>query len=566
MGDNMYYNETVKVPDLTGKINIMKKGKSSYVRYLLETRYVPEKKYAIPKFTIIGKLSDEPNMMFPNENYVRYFGAEEFSEEAQSERSGCLKSGAFMVLSELTRELNLKKVLKQRFDDKEASLILDLAFYSIITEGNQAQYYPDYAYNHPLMTENMKIYRDSKISDFLSSVDYNQIQGFLDDWNCNHDHVERIYISYDSTNKNCQAGNIDMVEFGHPKVDKGLPIVNIAMAYDINNEMPLFYEEYPGSIVDVSQLRYMVEKASGYGYKNIGFILDRGYFSRANINDMDKAEYPFIIMVKGQKKLVREIIIDCKGSFEDDRKSLIRPHRCYGKTIVRKLYPSDSKDRYFHLYFSHEKAAAERSAFEDRIEEMQKYLDSLSGEKVTIAEKYKKYFYLEYHNDGTFVCASEKTSAIEEEISLFGYYCIISSEPMTAEEALTIYKSRDASEKLFRGDKSYLGGAAVRVHSSKSMSAKLFIEFIALILRNRMYKKLKKEQEALKKRLNYMNVPASIRELEKIELMRCHQGNYILDHAPTKTQKTILKSFGIDANVLKRRNQRLCEILEHVSK
>lgn len=43
MGDNMYYNETVKVPDLTGKINIMKKGKSSYVRYLLETRYVPEK-------------------------------------------------------------------------------------------------------------------------------------------------------------------------------------------------------------------------------------------------------------------------------------------------------------------------------------------------------------------------------------------------------------------------------------------------------------------------------------------------------------------------------------------
>lgn len=98
------------------------------------------------------------------------------------------------------------------------------------------------------------------------------------------------------------------------------------------------------------------------------------------------------------------------------------------------------------------------------------------------------------------------------------------------------------------------------------MSAKLFIEFIALILRNRMYTKLKKEQEVLKKRLNYMKVPAAIRELEKIELMRCHQGNYILDHAPTKTQKTILKSFGIDANVLKRRNHSLCEMLEHVSK
>ncbi len=63
-----------------------------------------------------------------------------------------------------------------------------------------------------------------------------------------------------------------------------------------------------------------------------------------------------------------------------------------------------------------------------------------------------------------------------------------------------------------------------------------------------------------------MNVPAAVRELEKIELMRCSRGNYILDHAPTKTQKTILKSFDIDANVMKRRNRSLCEILEHVSK
>jgi transposase len=562
----MYYNETVKVPEEAGKINVMKKGKSQYVRYLLETRYVPEKKYAIPKFAIIGKLSDEPGQMFPNENYVRYFGTEGFSEESQSERSGCLKSGTFTVLSELTRELNLKKILKNRFDDKEVGLILDLAFYSIITEGNQAQYYPDYAYNHPLMTENMKIYSDSKISDFLASVDINQIQGFLDDWNCDRDHNERIYISYDSTNKNCQSGDIDMVEYGHPKVDKGLPVVNVSMAYDVNNEIPLFYEGYPGSIVDVSQLRCMVEKASGYGYKNIGFILDRGYFSRANINDMDKARYPFVIMVKGQKKLVSEIILECKGSFENDRSCLIRPYRCYGKTVARVLYPSDTKERYFHLFYSHEKAAAERMAFEDKIEQMQEYLDSHAGEKVTLPETYNKYFNLEYHKDGTLVCAGEKTRVIEKEISLFGYYCIISSEEMSAEEALTLYKSRDASEKLFRGDKSYLGGAAIRVHSGKSMRTKLFIEFIALILRNRMFTKLKKEQKSLKKRLNYMNVPAAIRELEKMELMRCHQGNYILDHAPTKTQKTILKSFGIDANVLKRRNRSLCDMLEQVSK
>ena len=48
------------------------------------------------------------------------------------------------------------------------------------------------------------------------------------------------------------------------------------------------------------------------------------------------------------------------------------------------------------------------------------------------------------------------------------------------------------------------------------------------------------------KKYNYMTVPAAIRELEKIEMIKYGTGDYQLDHALTKTQKTILKSFGID--------------------
>ncbi|MFI3202127.1 MAG: hypothetical protein R3Y54_11520, partial [Eubacteriales bacterium] len=36
----------------------------------------------------------------------------------------------------------------------------------------------------------------------------------------------------------------------------------------------------------------------------LGFILDRGYFSRDNIEYMDTNEYEFIIMVKGCKALI----------------------------------------------------------------------------------------------------------------------------------------------------------------------------------------------------------------------------------------------------------------------
>lgn len=43
-----------------------------------------------------------------------------------------------------------------------------------------------------------------------------------------------------------------------------------------------------------------------------------------------------------------------------------------------------------------------------------------------------------------------------------------------------------------------------------------------------------------------MTVPAAIRGLEKIEMMRKNNGNYKLDHAVTKTQKIILSSIGLD--------------------
>ena len=74
-----------------------------------------------------------------------------------------------------------------------------------------AESYSDYAFTHSLLSDKMTIYSDSKVSRFLNSITKNQCIGFLDDWNKNRVHKSRIYISYDSTNKNSQAGDVDLV-------------------------------------------------------------------------------------------------------------------------------------------------------------------------------------------------------------------------------------------------------------------------------------------------------------------------------------------------------------------
>ena len=123
---------------------------------------------------------------------------------------------------------------------------------------------------------------------------------------------------------------------------------------------------------------------------------------------------------------------------------------------------------------------------------------------------------------------------------------------MTAKEALELYKSRDTSEKLFRGDKSYLGNRSLRVQSDEAASAKIFTEFIAMIIRCRLYVLLKDEMENLDKKPNFMTVPAALRELDKIEMIRQTDGRYRLDHAVTASQKTILKAFKMDAGTVRK--------------
>ena len=278
-----------------------------------------------------------------------------------------------------------------------------------------------------------------KISEniFLRSIKESQRQDFLDQWNADRCKRERIYISYDSTNKNCQAGDIDIVEFGAAKVDAGLQIFNYAVG--------------------------------------------------------------------------------------------------------------------------------ERARLEEKIHEMQRFMEQHEDKEYEFGPAFHKYFHMHYNKEnGHFVYGEPKLPVIQDELELCGYFAIISSEKMDAKDAINLYKSRDVSEKVFRADKSYLGNHCLRVASEEAASNKIFIGFLALIIRCRIYTALKEKAKELAKKPNYLTVPAAIRELEKIEPTRQLDKVYRLDHAVTKTQKVILSAFGMDWNHVKYRAENISKILKGV--
>jgi transposase len=348
-----------------------------------------------------------------------------------------------------------------------------------------------------------------------------------------------------------------MVEGGHAKDGHdGDHIFNVAIATNVSEKLPAFYEEYLGSIVDVSQLDCMVDKARGLGYRNLGFILDRGYFSRDNIAYMDDNRFSFIIMMKGRKSLVSSVVLSVKGRFENKRSDYIWEYSVSGTTVEGRLYESDSRPRFFHVYYSAYNNARERHDLELRLRKLSCELDRLLGKDCSKLKlgKFEEYYHLEFSNEGrkrVLVMYSEKAGRIESMIDLFGYFCIISSDRMTARDALLLYKSRDSSEKLFAADKTFLGSRAERVHSEDSLRSKLFIEFLALIIRSRFYACISDHVHATRTRRNYLNVVSVITELEKIELIRVGDGVYRLDHAITARQKEILSIFGMSEDDMK---------------
>ena len=218
----------------------------------------------------------------------------------------------------------------------------------------------------------------------------------------------------------------------------------------------------------------------------------------------------------------------------------IHSHSLYGTTVAHRLYADDLNQDTSTFNHSVQREAAENSILEKRLNTMKDCMDKLRNISYIFKSVFLKYFNRIYDRKGTFLIYEERKDVIEQELAYCGCFCIVTSEKMSAKDTLEIYKSRDENEKLFRGDKS------MRVCTDERTSSKIFIEFVALIIRCRLYTYIRDAFKNESSKPNYATVPAAIRELEKMEMSRGYDGVYRLGHAVTRRQKDILRCFGMD--------------------
>lgn len=521
-----------------------------------------------------------PSEMIPNERFAEYFPEYLLIDDTPADRktesdpqripetdaddtlrrSDSVKVGQYLAINQIIEKYQIKEHLKSCFsnhaDENETSnkpeevinRILDYVAYMIIEEDKAAYHFENYAFEHALFGSPFSA---SAIEKLFASIDTDITNAFLNSWNAalikeNKRHETRIYVSAGGTNGPCEAGNIEFAETGAGSIDDGKPDWGIMLAVEWLNKLPVCYDVYYGSVNDVSESQYMAGILAALGYADIGFVLDRGFFSVGNIRLFEENGFAYLIMAKGSKPFIRTDFLSVINTFENETCNYIERFRVYGTTKETEIF-GDGKKRHVHFYFNPAAVQSEQQAFLTRLNGWEKALEKKQAAKEKIDRRTMRsmeFFNIETNSENVILSYSRNTGEIDHELSLAGYFAIITNDHMTAEMALSIYKSRDVSEKL-NLYKAFPGGWSCRFQDDEHLPGKAFVTFIAMIIRQSICLHLHDAAAKEGKEWAYSTGTMAISELGKISVTRLPNGKYALRRPLTQRQKCILSAFNI---------------------
>ena len=186
--------------------------------------------------------------------------------------------GELLPLQKITDELKIGEYLGDLFDEKDRNMILSMALNRIAR--------PTAMYNLKSWYENSVIslewpelpLKSQNISNLLAKIGDSDIPYAFMGKILRNLRTKRTLV-YDLTSFSSYSQLINLLEYGYNRDDFDLSQVNLSMIVDKEKGIPVMYDIYPGSIVDVTTLKNTIKKIEAYGVENYTLAMDRGFFS-----------------------------------------------------------------------------------------------------------------------------------------------------------------------------------------------------------------------------------------------------------------------------------------------
>ena len=441
----------------------------------------------------------------------------------------------FDMIGEITGvEADLKYCFPQTYKQ-----ILSIAYFLILEESNALSRFSHWQrlHIHPYGDD----IPSQRSSELFQSIDEAERMEFFG--RQGRRRIEKEYWAFDITTISSYSEVLKQVKNGKNKEHDRLPQINLALLFGEQSGLPFYYRKLPGNITDVKTVKQLMHEFNVMGYKKVNVILDRGFYSKSNIDALFKNHQKFVIGVKLSLKFVKAIL-------EEERENLKRwstlqtQFGAYGicKTIEwdyeqERPYKGDTiqekRRAYLLLFYNPEKAARD-------LVESNEYLTKLYNELVSgdlkdyRAKDYVKYYYVkETPKRGRKIEPIE--DVINERSNNHGYFALLSNEVKDPYEALSLYRSKEIVEKAFGNLKERLNFRRMQVSSELSLNGKLFVEFIALICLSYVKKAMLDA-----KLFDKWTMQGLFDELDTIELFEAPGHGRVLGEVTDKQEKLYL--------------------------
>ena len=455
--------------------------------------------------------------------------------------------GNIFLLNHLVKKIDLHSILEECFPD-DATQLIAMAMYEIIND-TPLYLFPYWVEEHYL--PKVKKMDSSALSKFCNLIGRSQDKriNFQKKWINHLQPVEALF--YDITSISSYSTKIECVEWGYNRDRENLAQLNLGVVFCNKGSLPIFYNIFPGSIVDVTTLKNCITYLKIYGLREFLFVLDKGFFSAANLLELTKTDaVTFIQLLPFSLKKVTQLI-------KVNKRQLHRLENVFdfnSELLAHTLDKITFEDQQYEAHiFLNEKAELDQkqTLIKALIDIETKIIKNKTFRSLKQAIKFKENNIPKKHqpsfkwNKSTGLL-ERNFRIIKQKSSKMGYFILCTNdEKINKKNILKNYRDKDQVEKGFDLLKNEMDGNRLRSHGQYNTESRLFIKFLALIIQSELVKVMKEKQ--LFKKYTVRELLAELKKIKRTQL-----NDTIIISEISKKQRQIFKHFDINTDMIHR--------------
>jgi len=446
----------------------------------------PEKKRGEHRRDYIGKIID--GQFSPNKKYLLQLQNESaVTKPGPVPTEECKRQfyGATYLLDCIGDKLGIAADLKACFP-KLYQQIMSVAYFLVLEDGLSMYRFRKWAllHRHPYNG----VLSSQRISDLLGAIPEASKMEFFRRQAKRR--AEKEFLAFDTTSISSYSEAIKLAKYGKNKEGDDLKQINLALLYGEISRLPVYYRKLPGNTADVSTITNLLKDIDFLEMLKLNLVMDRGFYSKENINNLMKQHHKFLIGVRTSIKLVKERLETIRGdtfiswqNYHDELGLYVMSFTeqwDYHEEQPRTGAVIDEKRRvYLHYYYNDQRCADDRLSFSRMLTRLQDELKN-GRHKPEHEKLYAKYFTC-HETPKRGLKIEAKQEAINEAQKNFGYFVLMSNGIKDPVEAIKVYRTKDLIEKSFGNLKERLDMRRMSVASEENFEGKLFIQFVALM-------------------------------------------------------------------------------------